>query len=386
MTTTTLGRTGLQAALAVALGATLAVSAGHAQSDPLANCKYYTKIQKDFEQGLKHCEAAIEKYPDDPEARFYGAWCLAETGHWDEAWTSFSWLIERKESSDKKVRKHAEMAEDQALFYYQRHFNRGLELLKAEKFEEADAEFDVATRIYPFKVEAYLNRGYTQAVRDDIDGALKSFETALEMDPEHAQAPLYYWDALNRKLKELRGASPRDSVAIEQVTAKLNSVLEGILKHEGVKAEDKATAHLQLADVAFAAGDDEAALEHVTKAIKIAPEKIAELYNIGIEFYNADDYAPAIRALRTVMAQVGDESDEIWRKAQYVVGLSCLYSEDFAGAIEAFDKLIALDPENMDYYIKRGTAHAKAGNQEAAAADIKKWEEMKEAEVTGSSE
>ena len=86
------------------------------------------------------------------------------------------------------------------------------------------------------------------------------------------------------------------------------------------------------------------------------------------------------------MAEVDDESDQIWQQALYVIGLSCLYSEDYAGCIEAFDKLIGLDPENMDYYIKRGTAHAKAGNEEEAGADILKWEEMKEAAVTGGGE
>jgi tetratricopeptide (TPR) repeat protein len=386
MIPTKLGRTAFSTVLLTALCVTISAPAVFAQSDPLANCKYYTKIQGDFEQGMTHCQAAIEKYPEDPEARFYGAWCLAETGEWDEAWASFSWLIERKESDDKKTRKHADMAEKQALHYYQTHFNRGLEFVEAEQYEEADGEFYIASRIYPPKIDAYLNRGFTQSQRDDIDGALQSFETALSMDPDHAHAPLYYWDALNLKLQELRNADPRDPDAIEDVTVKLTATLEGVLANKDVQPDDKAAAYLQLADFAFAAGDNVLALEHVTKAIEIAPEKIAELYNIGIQFYNADDYGPAIQALRTVMDEVDDESDSIWQQALYVIGLSCLYSEDFAGCVEAFDQLIEIDADNMDYYIKRGTAHAKMGNQEAAAADIMKWEEMKEAEVTGTSE
>jgi tetratricopeptide (TPR) repeat protein len=142
---------------------------------------------------------------------------------------------------------------------------------------------------------------------------------------------------------------------------------------------------MQLADLAFAKGENQKAIEYVTKATEIAPEKIAELYNMGIEFYNADDYGPAIQALRTVMTQVDDESDELWRRSLYVVGLSSLYTEDYAGCITAMDKLISLDPDNMDYYLNRGKAHAKAGNESAAAADITKWEKMKEAAATGSS-
>jgi tetratricopeptide (TPR) repeat protein len=380
-------RTGLLAALMTALSAGAIATAVFAQSDPLANCKYYTKTTGDFEQGLKHCQAAVEKYPDDPEARFYAAWCMAETGQWEDAWTSFHWLIERKDSDDKNTRKHADLADKQALFYYQTHFNRGLELVKAEEYEEAYAEFDIATKIYPEKIDAYLNRGFTETQRDDLDAALASFETALSLDPEHEQAPLYYWDALNLKLKELRSADARDTVAIADVTEKLRGILNALVAEGSqVESEDRAAAHLQLADFAFAEGDNETALEHVTKATEIAPEKIAELYNIGIEFYNNDDYGPATQALKTVMDQIDDETDPIWLKALYVVGLSCLYTSDYDGCIDAFDQLIEIEPDNKDYYIKRGTAHAKKGNQEQASQDIMKWEEMKEAEVTGTSE
>jgi tetratricopeptide (TPR) repeat protein len=388
MTTTTFGRLVRSQALWAALSVSAAVPppAAFAQADPLANCLYYTRTQADFEQGLKHCREAIQKYPEDPEARFYGALCLAETGHWDEAWQSFSWLIERKGSEDKKVRKHADMADKQALFYYQTHFNRGLELVEAQSYEEADGEFAIATKIYPSKVDAYLNRGFAQTQRDDLDGALASFDTAVSIDPKHPQTSLYYWDALNRKLKVLRNAEPRDSTAIEGTMEKLRTTLDRVLETPDVKAEDRAAAYLQLADLAFANGENEKAIEYVTKATEIAPEKITELYNMGIEFYNADDYGPAIQALRTVMAQIDDESDDIWRRALYVVGLCSLYTEDWAGCIAAMDKLIALDPGNMDYYLNRGKAHMKAGNESAAAADITKWEKMKEAAVTGSSE
>jgi lipoprotein NlpI len=85
------------------------------------------------------------------------------------------------------------------------------------------------------------------------------------------------------------------------------------------------------------------------------------------------------------MTQVNDESNELWRRSLYVVGLSCLYTGDYAGCIASMDKLISLDPDNMDYYLNRGKAHAKAGNESAAAADITKWEKMKEAAATGSS-
>jgi tetratricopeptide (TPR) repeat protein len=138
---------GVVAALALILAW---VPASDAQlQNALGNCKYYTKTQQDFEQGLPYCRQCIEDEPENPEARYYGAWCLAEMGRFDEAWTSFKWLIDRKGDKDKKIQKHAKWAQDRVQSYFAKHFNEGVKFLNANDLASAKDEFKAATQIYP---------------------------------------------------------------------------------------------------------------------------------------------------------------------------------------------------------------------------------------------
>ena len=391
--------------LALAAIALLLVPAGSAfaQADPLANCKYYMKTAQDYEQGLPHCLEAIEKYPEDPEARFYGGWCLAESGDYDQAWISFSWLIERMEDEDGDVRKYAKKADDLTKRYYSGHFNRGVELLKAEDMQEAMNEFLLASKINPLNTDAMLNLGYAQVQLEDLDGALASFESAISANPESEDAYHYYWDALSRKIQRVREQGAyADTVVAEDGTEqivlvtpektladlnpKLRSTLEMILERNPKDPD----AHLQMADLYYAEGKNDEALEHVKLAIAAAPEAVVDLFNVAVGFYQTDDYGPAIQALNTVIDNVHDQDDELWERSRWVLGLCYLYEGDSTGNQESFmkslgvfEELIAYDDGQMDYYIKAGTAASKAGESDKASEYILKWEEMKEAEVVG---
>ena len=78
-----------------------------------------------------------------------------------------------------------------------------------------------------------------------------------------------------------------------------------------------------------------------------------------------------------------DPSDDIYEKANYVLGLSYLYSEDYASSLTQFEKLTVTYPDNLDYWAKAGTAAARAGETEKAGTFFQRYEEMKDAQVMG---
>ena len=131
----------------------------------LSNCKYYTKTQQDFQAGLQYCEQCIKDEPENPEARYYGAWCLAEVGRYSDAWPSFAWLIERINDKDKTVQKHAKWASERVQLYFAKHFNEGVKQLQANNLAAARDEFEKATQIGPNKADAFLNLGYVPSGR-----------------------------------------------------------------------------------------------------------------------------------------------------------------------------------------------------------------------------
>ena len=343
--------------LVVALPLLLAPQA-FGQASAMSNCRYYMKTVQDFEQGLPYCKQAIEENPEDPEARFYGGWCLAESGELAAAWESFGWLIEHQDQGDKKIDKHAEWAEERVRQYYANFFNRGVELLNAEDTQGAMEAFGYATLIDPRKTDAYLNLGFTQTQLDDLDGALASFSAAIAIDPENSTAREYHWDALRRKRRALLLEEVPDEAKLAEVTAELRTTLDGVLSVDPANAE----AHMDMAGIDYEAGNTDSAMEHLKKAVEIAPENVVELYNRGIEFYQADKYDAAIAAFTAVLDFVPeDPSDDIYEKTSYVLALSYLYSEDYASSLVVFEKLTEQFPDNLDYWAKAGTAASRRG-------------------------
>lgn len=367
----------------VALAAMLVPSAALGQADPLANCKYYVKVQKDFEQAGKYCEEAIELYPDDPEARFYGAWCLAEQERYAEAWESYKWLIDRKD--DKKVKKHAENAEKQVKDYYARHFNAGVAFLQADPadFENAALEFRKANQINPRNVDALLNLGFTDTKLGQLDDAITSFQRAIEQDPDKNQAYVYYWDALERRLQQERESDAPDSTTMDELRTNLRTTLEHVLTIDTMESGTIADAHLKLADLDFEAGDNAAGLQHSTEAIQLDPDAVVNLFNIAVGFYQASQYGPAIESSTIVLDNVPNQEDPIWEKAMYVRALSNLYAEQHTEALADFEALLELDPSNLDYLVKAGMAAMKSGETKKADKFIRTYEELKESQVVG---
>jgi len=357
-------------------------SSAFAQASSLANCKYYMKVQQDFDQAFQYCPQAIEENPEDPEARFYGAWCMAEMGDLDGARDSFFWLIERKDSEDKDIKKHAKWAVERVDGYYARFFNKGIELLKAEDLQGARDAFEFATQIDPRKTGAFLNLGYTQTQLDDLDAATQSFEQAIDMNPENLDARNYLWDALNRKQLELREQDTPDPEQLAAVRAQLRETLDKILELDpaGTGSPD---AHLQLGDLDLAEGNREAAFEHLRKAIELDPNSVVNLVNVGIQFYQDDEYEHAVDALKLVRDYVTDPADDIWVKSTWVLGLAEFELERWADALGHFEELLENDPDNLDYLPKAGLAARKADQKQKGDQYLIRWEELKEAAITG---
>jgi tetratricopeptide (TPR) repeat protein len=360
----------------------LAAPPAFPQASNLANCKYYMKVQQDFEQASQYCGEAITENPEDPEARFFGAWCLAEMGDLTAARESFFWLIERKDSDDKAIKKHAKWAVERVDGYYARYFNKGIELLQAEDLAGARDAFEWATQIDPRKTGAFLNLGYTQTQLGQLDEAIESFHTAIGIDPSGLDARNYQWDALSRKLEALRNADAPDTAEVARVRADLRLTLEKVLELDpgGKGAPD---AHLQLGDLDLADGKREEAFLHLRKAVELDPNSVVNLVNVGIEFYQDDEYEPAVDALALVREYVTDPADDIWVKSTWVLGLSQYELERWDDALGSFEELLAHDPDNLEYLPRAAMSASKAGAQEKRDQYMIHFEQVKEAAVTG---
>jgi tetratricopeptide (TPR) repeat protein len=350
----------------------LLVPAGFAQS-ALSNCKYYTKTQQDFVQGLPYCEECLKEEPENPEARYYAGWCLAEVGRYEDAWQAFKWLIDRKNDKDKKISKHAKWALERVQSYYAYHFNRGVELLNSEDTEGAYQEFLWATQIKPIEADAYLNLGFVQTQLGDLDGAIESFRTAQRNRPNDATGSLYLVDAIGRRLAQEDELENPD----EELVASLRSELKSALKSIVAADPSNDAALLRLGSMEFAAGNEDSAIGYVKRAIEIDAGNIQVLYNYGVDYYNANNFASAENIFKTVSDEIGDPKEPLWQDANYMLGVCQLYTENYEACIATLENLVKADPEDPEYFNILGRAYAKNGDMEKASEAVQQYQRLK---------
>ncbi|CAG0915785.1 unnamed protein product [Notodromas monacha] len=92
--------------------------------------------------------------------------------------------------------------------------NRAMAYLKLEKFAEAEKDCDLALRLDPEYVKAYLRRGSARAARNLIKLAIQDFSKALELEPSNKQAT----EEL-AKLKKTCDADAQESTTISESLA-----------------------------------------------------------------------------------------------------------------------------------------------------------------------
>jgi len=169
-----------------------------------------------------------------------------------------AWLTRADEASRKAVELASHLAEP--------HGARGLYLRAAERFEEADAEFDRAIEINPrlfepIHFQAQLARGL-----GDYERAARLFERAAEVRPEDYQAL-----ALAANMYEFIGDTDRARELAPEVIDRIKRALE---------LNPKDSRAIVLASGAFyLLGDTDEALEWAARAQAVAPKANGVMYN-----------------------------------------------------------------------------------------------------------
>jgi tetratricopeptide (TPR) repeat protein len=367
------------AAFSIVLSIALWASAASAQS-ALANCKYYTKVLQDFASGLPYCEQCLKDEPNNPEARYYAGWCLAEVGKFAEAHEAFAPLLGKSNDKDKSVRENAKMAEERVKAYAGDHFNKGSELLGKGDMKAAHDEFQKAAAIDPNLAIAQVSLGYTAKQLGDLDGAVAAYRKALVIEPKNPDANVNISVALSAKLDQLRAGQPPDTAQIAVVRSELIQALTVVTEIDSSKSA--ALAYSQLGQLQLEAGEMEKGLEYLNKAAAIDPEYKGELfkvlYNTGLTQFEAKKFVEASELLLKASEAV-PQTDPNWENTMYNLAFSYFNAGDYAKCAEVTEKLVAVSPQK-DYFNMLMLAYGKLGDQQKAAAAAKKYEELSKAE------
>lgn len=242
-------------------------------------------------------------------------------------------------------------------------YGRATALLNLERPEEALEDYEAVLAIDPMHEDALLGAGLAASQLGQSDEATDFYNQYLEVNPGNVQVRM--------------SVAGRIAETGDYVSA--YNVLEPAIADN----EDDAEFQEYLFSIATAAGlevqesqDDEAArpyFEAAMRAYEVAfgtgeAELDASTLRQAIAVNNAIGDRDAAMRLAREATERFDTVAAVW--SQYASVLND--AEQYDEAIQALTRVIELDPEYQDVYIRRGSAYLAAGNRDRALADLER--------------
>lgn len=201
------------------------------------------------------------------------------------------------------------------------HLYHGLLSYFTGNYDKSLEIYDLALEIDSNNPEVWLNKGIVLVELKQKESAIQSFERALEINPNFDEARHYKW------LCSLKPSNP------EELLEDIESLIE-----------DK-----QNENYWFNAGETlikinqlENAVKVLNKALEINPNFTKARLLKGISLFDLEEYEKALDALSYFSRTEVREPEILFWKGKILLKLG-----QYADSIEAIDKYLAADPENV---------------------------------------
>ncbi|MEL7038892.1 MAG: tetratricopeptide repeat protein [Cyanobacteria bacterium J06592_8] len=255
-------------------------------------------------------------------------------------------------------------SDDQAKLYRE----LGRLLAATQNYEEAIASYDKAVEIQPDYAQAWNNRGLELYYLERYTEAVQSYDKALEIQPDDAKAWYNRGFAL-LKLERYTEALQSFDKAVEiqpdyaDVWNNRGVALYNLERYtEAIQSYDKAV-EIQ-PDVAYAwnnRGNALGKLERYTeaiqsydKALEIKPDDASAWNNRGVALRKLERYTEALQSYDKALEIQPDDAD-VWNNR----GVALYNLERYTEAIQSYDKAVEIQPDVAYAWNNRGNALGK---------------------------
>ncbi len=216
----------------------------------------------------------------------------------------------------------------------------------ADQPEKAIEVYSQGTKVPPYRPLLWSGRGLARLKLGKRDEAVRDFEYALELLPEHVPALLELG-----KIKLVDG---------EDLQTALNCF------REACRAEpENADAHAGMGDVYLERDEADKAVAAYTEALKFAPDTAWILTNRGVAYDSLSRLPQAIADYSRAI-ELDPNDPQTWMNRGNVYTQRAEYNK----AIADYTKGITLDPENADLYTSRADALLGLGDSDSLHAVI----------------
>lgn len=230
---------------------------------------------------------------------------------------------------------------DSAQFYY----SKGLEEKAAKHYLTASQMFERATSINSSFVDAYLENAYVNLEMHKTDQAKANFTQVYTLQPSNSTsikelANLYFdyrqWDKAIEFAQKCTDCANSDRIiGMSQYEKEDYGQAEKYLLKAVAKSPADAQVQYTLARTYIEMELETKAVPYFEKAVSLAPEKNAWAYELGLLYFNNNDFKHSVKAFESAAANGYAQSNDF--NENY--GYSLLYSGDYAKGEE---KLMAL--------------------------------------------
>jgi tetratricopeptide (TPR) repeat protein len=221
-------------------------------------------------------------------------------------------------------------------------------------FEAAQAWLDESLRADPRRLETVIAAGYLQQAQQRYDAAAARFEEAVQLAPNALDG---YWNMAFMRIEQEKHLD---------AAAWFEKALEPCPLF-------RRTLWVRTAEACMAAGELARAQESCFKALALDPDfdyAVNTLYEISDKLRNKgfDEKTgpkPALEVLRQIRAIKGESNESGFQNR---CGNVYYYFNDFAAAIEAYQKAAALEPQEAVYHDNLAGALENLAGQERSEA------------------
>lgn len=223
-------------------------------------------------------------------------------------------------------------------------FERGVALVKAEKFAEAKPLFEKVHASEPKRADAAFYLALTSEKTDDREGAERAYKAALEADPGFVEAA-----------QNLAALYLDDPARPDEAIATLGGMLERAPGDVRL-LQNLAYAYALKKDVPNASKHYEAALAKGENAlIRLSYAQLL------LEHKERDK---AGEQLKKALASTGEDAPML-----ATVGRLLASSGAFEECVKAFDRAIAVKKDEAEFFVRRGTCKHELKDEKGAQAD-----------------
>ena len=241
---------------------------------------------------------------------------------------------------------------DSSQFYV----NKGMAEMNATRYLAASKTFDKAIALNYSNVEAYVQNGYAYLAMRQTDNAIMIFRKVHELEPRNIVAikelmELHYNYRQYQKAidfaKQCTGCSNAEKILamsnfhMENYGAAVKGLLPVLVRNP-----DDAEVNYALASSYLENEDNKQAVQYYKKAIQFDGTKNSWMNELGMLYYEMDDYKNAVVYFNMAAAN-GFQQNETFTEN---LGYAYLYSGDYQKGEKIMLELSAKKPGNKDIF------------------------------------